>query len=289
MFVHGDNIVQKENHMTKYTDSDSKIYLKQIRTQYEIWKKSNLDLKGPFVKTNEDDLKIIEQRVKLLTEYKDFLDKQIYAEHFDSRSNLHSTVLEEFMYYLFKDMVQELSKHSLIGKAHTFKDIFFQAKNYKEMVVEPCVNIEKKDHDFIIGVSINAKLSCDGSATSHTEIIQVPAVAIECKTYLDKTMLEGASNAASELLVRNPNSIYIVVAEWLKLTESVNLKKYKIEQIYVLRKQKNTDREFRYSEDYKKNPIYSDVVFTLFSQVRNHLTLDWGSSIGDGLERGYLI
>jgi hypothetical protein len=51
--------------------------------------------------------------------------------------------------------------------------------------------------------------------------------------------------------------MYIVVAEWLKLAESVNLKKYKIDQIYVLRKQKNTDREFRYGADYQKNLIFS--------------------------------
>ena len=32
--------------------------------------------------------------------------------------------------------------------------------------------------------------------------------------------------------------MYIVVSEWLKLTNAVNLKKFKIDQIYVLRKQK---------------------------------------------------
>jgi hypothetical protein len=52
-------------------------------------------------------------------------------------------------------------------------------------------------------------------------------------------MLQDASTAAEQLKHRNPNAMYIVVAEWLKLTESVNLKKFKIDQIYVLRKQKN--------------------------------------------------
>jgi hypothetical protein len=51
------------------------------------------------------------------------------------------------------------------------------------------------------------------------------------------------------------------------LTDSVNLKKYKIDQIYVLRKQKNTDREFRYDPDYQKNPIYTDVVEHCFNSV----------------------
>jgi hypothetical protein len=41
-------------------------------------------------------------------------------------------------------------------------------------------------------------------------------------------MLEGSSTAAEQLKHRNPNAIYIVVAEWLKLTEQVNLKKFKV-------------------------------------------------------------
>ena len=92
----------------------------------------------------------------------------------------------------------------------------------------------------------------------------MPAVAIECKTYLDKTMFEGASTAGEQLKSRNPNAMYIIVAERLKLTESVNLKKYKVDQIYVLRKQRNTDREYRYLAGYIPNPIYPDVVWHLF-------------------------
>ena len=96
--------------------------------------------------------------------------------------------------------------------------------------------------------------------------------------------LEGA-----QFVIRNPNAMYLVVAEWLKLTEKVNLRKFKVDQIYVLRKQKNTDREFRYLPDYQKNPVYADVVVHLYNRVRDHLTSDWESGIQTGLERGYLI
>lgn len=102
-------------------------------------------------------------------------------------------------------------------------------------------------------------------------------------------MLEGASTAASQLLVVNPNAIYIVVAEWLKLTDDVNLKKFKVDQIYILRKQKNTDRKYRLLPTYQKNPIYLDVIDNLFNTVRRHLTTKWNSSNSSGLERGYLI
>lgn len=244
---------------------------------------------GPIKIKNENDYAIIEERVRLFNEYKDFLDQQQYAEQFDSRSNLHSSVLEEFMYYLFKDLVANYSQHALIGKSHAFKDIFFRSASYYEMITQPHAMIEKKNHDFVIGATINASFQCRGMTVIENESFDMPAVAIECKTYLDKTMLEGASTAAEQLKNRNPNAIYYVVAERLKLTEAVNLKKYKVDQIYVLRKQKNTDREYRYLDGYVANPIYADVVWHLFSSVREYLSIDWHGRIADGLDRGYLI
>jgi hypothetical protein len=195
------------------------------------------------------------------------------------------------MYYLFRDLVAEFSTSALIGKSHTFKDIFFMPGTFAEMVAEPHAMIERKDHDFAIGVKILASLRCEGAEKDQTEeeVWDVPAVAIECKTYLDKTMLQDASTAAEQLKTRNPNALYIVVAEWLKLTESVNLRKYKIDQIYVLRKQKNTDREYRYLEGYQKNPIYPDAVRHLFRTVRAYLKSPWQGGIEFGLERGFLL
>lgn len=289
MLVHGNNITQKEHGTEKYIDKESKQFLKEIRVEYEKWKKANEDLKGAFVKPDKKDIETITQRVKLFSDYKEFLDQQKYAEKFDSRGNLHSSVIEEFMYYLFRDLVFEFSEVALLGKSHTFKDIFFNAPNYKEMVSNPYLHMEKKDHDFAIGVNINAKFSCAGNSKEEPHTFQIPAVAIECKTYLDKTMLEGSSTAAEQLKHRNPNAIYIVVAEWLKLTEQVNLKKFKVDQIYIFRKQKNTDREYRYAATYKKNPVYVDVVQHLFDYVRNHLTSDWEGGINHGLQKGYLL
>lgn len=289
VYVHGDNLLQKENHMTKYLDEESKQYLREIREKYEPWKAANLSISGPKREIQETDEAIIEQRVRLFNEYKDFLDQQHYAEKFDSRSNLHSSALEEFMYYLFKDLVSDYSEHALIGKSHAFKDIFFRSDNYINMITTPNIYVEKKDHDFVIGSTINANFQCKGMLNNDSVSFDMPAVAIECKTYLDKTMLEGASTAGEQLKSRNPNAMYIVVAERLKLTEAVNLKKYKVDQIYVLRKQKNTDREFRYLEGYVSNPIYADAVWHLFSTVREYLETDWHGMIADGIERGYLI
>jgi len=289
MFVHGDNLTQKINDTRKYHDDTSNQYLTEINARYIEWKNENLSLRGPFVNASESDDEILAKRVDLFNQYKNFIDQQHYAEKFDSRSNLHSSVLEEFIYYLFKDLVESYSSEALIGKSHAFKDIFFMPKNYADMVTRPHARIERKDHDFVIGVNIKASMNCAGSEIIENLSIQVPAVAIECKTYLDKTMLESSSMSGTQLKTRNPNALYIVVAEWLKLTENVNLKKYQVDQIYVLRKQKNTDREYRFLPAYQKNPIYVDVVSHLYNVVRNHLSADWEGGIAFGLERGFLI
>ena len=270
MYVHHLNLMQKENHKTKYRDDKSKIYLKNILEQYNIWRSENDNIKGPFITPKEDDNDILRKRVQLFSRYKDFIDQQIYAEKFDSRSNLHSSVLEEFMYILFKDMVESISENALIGKASTYKDLFFSHKSYRDMLENVGAKIEEKDHDFVIGVNINADMYPLGQIDKKEYKFRIPAIAIECKTYLDKTMLEGSSNAAAQLKSGNPNALYIVVMEWIKLTENVNLKKYQVDQIYVLRKQKNTDREFRYLESYNKNPVYDEVIILLFDM--SHLS-----------------
>src|SRR5262249_16748295 len=101
--VHGSNLSQKEKHQSKYKNAVSRKYLGEIRAGYNQWNKENMALRGPGVKKARDDNAIIKKRVSLLENYKEFIDQQHYAEQFDSRSNLHSSVLEEFMFYLFKD------------------------------------------------------------------------------------------------------------------------------------------------------------------------------------------
>ena len=289
MHVHGNNLEQKENHLTKYQDKDSRRCLTEIRGKYDAWKAANLALIGPTKELTNSDIEIVTRRVELFNEYKDFIDQQCYAEQFDSRSNLHSSVLEEFLFYLFKDLVSSISKSALIGKSHTFKDLFFKADSYADMLDTPTIMVERKDHDFAIGVHIEASFKTAGQAQAEVNVWDLPAVAVECKTYLDKTMLQDASTASEIIKHRNPNALYIVVAEWLKLTEAVNLRKFKIDQIYVLRKQKNTDREFRYLDGYVKNPVYPDVTMHLFDVVRTFLTSSWEGGVNYGLNKGFLL
>lgn len=289
MYCHGDNLTGKEGHTRKYVDDEAKAFLAEIRPVYNEWRKFNDELRGPFADPSEKDSETIQLRVEKLNEYKNFVDQQKYAEKFDSRSNLHSSILEEFMFYLFRDLARSFSEKALLGKSHSFKDIFFMPSSFAAMMSKPNLRIEEKDHDFVIGARVVTTAQVDGSDEVENHNFDVPAVAIECKTYLDKTMLESSSTSASQLKLRNPNAIYIVVMEWIKLTENVNLKKLVVDQIYVLRKQKNTDREFRYGEGYVKNPIYPDAVEHLYGYVRTHLTQPWVGGVTQRLDNGFLL
>ena len=100
-FVHGDNIAQKMDHRTKYRDQESLQFLDEIATRYSSWKENNLNPVG-------SDRETVNRRTELINEYKDFIDQQHYAEKFDSRSNLHSTVIEEFLVYLFQGSVPNI-------------------------------------------------------------------------------------------------------------------------------------------------------------------------------------
>ena len=54
MFVHGDNLAQKERHKTKYLDAKSKKYLSEIRIKYDEWKRRNGLLKGAKSETRRN-------------------------------------------------------------------------------------------------------------------------------------------------------------------------------------------------------------------------------------------
>ena len=100
-FIHGDNIDTK---IRSVKGPQNKELLKEIRARYLVWKDRNLKITG----TTKSSIK---SKVKLLNDYKNFIDQPKFKKEkgrrygFTSQSTLHSTVLEEFMYYLFKDQI----------------------------------------------------------------------------------------------------------------------------------------------------------------------------------------
>ena len=121
------------------------------------------------------------------------------------------------------------------------------------------MKINEKDQDF----SIYRKIKI--TAEDEEKQINIPVVSIECKTYLDKTMLEGSIATAEKIKLGNPYCLFLVVTETYSVSYDVDPKYSRIDQIFVLRKDKNEQQ------------ICSDVVYKMFSTVGKHLSSDWSN------------
>lgn len=239
------------------------------------------------------------KKVDLFEDYKSFIDQKKYATTFEARGVLHATALEEFCYYLFKDLVAPyaLKKNVVLGRAQVFEDLQFTPSNFTNMLMRPNVSIKKKDQDFVIGTEVKASFFVVGSkitgallveGSKMTTTIVIPAVAIECKTYIDKTMLDGAAYAAERMKRGNPFCLYMIVAEYVKLIAEEKPQLTEVDEIYILRKQKVVDRAKRYGTGWVKQPIDKKLVWDLFNMVKSHLEKRWLAP-RITLEKGKLI
>ena len=236
--------------------------LDQIMPQYQKYLKENLDLIGY---TDE----IIKKRVELVNEYYNFFYVNGHDNTFTSQGKFRPTILEEFMFLLFKDYINDLKiqykdKDGVIncGPAKAYTNLHFTSPNFEEFIKSPEIEINLKDQDFAIYRDFELEIN------SKKHSIRIPAVAIENKTYIDKTMLEGIIATAEKVKNGNPYSKFIVVSENYDVDLSVDPAYSRIDQIYVLRKCK------------RKEPwadIYPDVVIRFFHEVETHIRRAWSN------------
>ena len=119
--IHGDNL---EHKIRMEKQPKNKKLLNEIKAKYSKWKEDNLKVTG----TTKEDIK---KKVKLLNEYKIFIDQSKFKKEagnrygFTSQSQLHSSVIEEFMYYLFKDIGKLTNKHIYWGRTQAYTNLYF--------------------------------------------------------------------------------------------------------------------------------------------------------------------
>jgi hypothetical protein len=271
-FIHGDNIAHKIRAERK---SQNKKLLREINKKYLTWKEENLKITG----TTDSDIK---KRVKLINEYKSFIDQPRFRKEkgqkygFTSQSQLHSTVIEEFMYYLFKDIGKLSNKHISWGRTEAYTNLYFAPPNIDEFENSSNIVINVKNQDFSISKEVILKSRVKNNKDWQEAKIYVPIVSIECKTYLDKTMYEGSVSTAEKIKRGNPYCIFLIVTETYAVSLGVDPKYSQIDQIYVLRREEAT------------NPIYEDVVNDLFRYVESHINSDW-YNIQERVKRGKMI
>ncbi len=270
--VHGRNILAKLNNYKRLKDRQKEELEKVVIPAYKKWKSNNEELKG----YSSDEIR---KRVETLNAYKE----KIRDVTFSSQSKFHSSVIEEFLYYLFRDLIDDLNSKNqrqyktkiILGGARAYTNLYFAPQNLSSFLEKPNMKINVKDQDFAIYRKIQIR------ANGESEIINVPVVSIECKTYIDKTMLEGSIATAEKIKNGNPYCLFLIVTEWYDVSSDVDPAYSRIDQIYVLRKQKRKTNS--------ENPIDCDVILNLFSFIKNHLEREWSNINKKLIEEGKII
>lgn len=253
-------LCHSSNILKKYEDKRHLKELTNIIDHYIPFIEGNLHLIGYTAD-------IIRKRVMLLNEYYNFIHTHDFDNLFSSQGKFRPTILEEFLFLLFKDFIADYQKrlhaHEILnsGSVKAYSNLFFKAKDFTEFITAPNISINEKDQDFAIYRKI--VLTTEDQRTIQ---LQVPAIAIEAKTFIDKTMLDGIIATAEKVKSGNPYTMFVACTETYDVSLGVDPAYSRIDQIYVLRK---TTRKAPWQD------IDAQVVLHLFQDVQAHLSRPW--------------
>jgi len=192
------------------------------------------------------------------------------------QENLRSSMLEELFCHLFEDLIKDIlvtiPTNFFIGKSKGYVDLTFSPSSFENFFINPHPYIHSKDQDFILGATL--KLSIESNQHRLDETIIIPFVAIECKTYIERNMLDGCSGTARRLKSAMPYCLYIVASEYMKLKEE-QPELSDINEIYILCKTSNSERDRQRKINLPPHPIDDELIYDLFLKVKGHLNSIW--------------
>lgn len=191
------------------------------------------------------------------------------------QTGLGSTIMEEFFYLLFKkkvDMMQLGHDNIFVGKGNSYVSLSFTPSSFSNVFENPNANIHTKDQDFVLGANVEIQITADGNSQNTPTVI--PVVAIECKTYLERNMLDSCAATAGRLKSAMPYCVYIVASEYMKMSDA-SPELTDIDEVYILCKAKNADRERRKRNNEEPFEIDSELIVDLFERVERHLNAIW--------------
>lgn len=256
-FSHASNILTKANSRLSKVEEQALNLLVPVYAQYL---KDMLNIRAY-------NRVAISHKVELLNGYYNFMHEHGLDRTFSAQGKFRPTILEEFLFLLFKDYVSDIKeradKYNVInsGAVKAYSNIYFKARNFIDFIESPEIGINEKDQDYAIYRTFDITIN-----NSRPMKIRIPAVAIEAKTYIDKTMLDSIIATAEKIKSGNPHTRFIAVAERYDVSFSVDPAYSRIDQIYVLRK------DMRKSE---WKDIDEKVVWRLFEETVKHLERPW--------------
>lgn len=204
------------------------------------------------------------------------------------QKNLGFTIMEEFFYLLFEKMMRSsgvVAKNIFIGKGNSYVSLSFTPSSFNSLFKQPGAYIHTKDQDFVLGAAID--ISVTAAEISQSIPTVIPAVAIECKTYLERNMLDSCAATARRLKNAMPYCVYIVAAEYMKMSEA-SPELTDIDEVYVLCRKKNAEREARKKQGLPPFDIDAELILDLYHRVARHINAVWWNP-ADAVETGKII
>ena len=230
-------------------------------------------LKDKISKLNIVDKNGVTSFVKSFNDYRS-KTAYIYERRKNSGQELiRSSMLEGFFQYLFKDIINNytINNKLICGRAKTLVGFNFSPFSFENSFKNINLNLLEKDQDFVIGTMIDLKI---GDERKETIKITIPFIVIECKVYIEKNMLETHMNSSSNIKKIVPDCLYFVASEYMKMkTAEPHLSK--LNNVYILCQEVNSIREKKVKTDTPIKNLNPDLVYDIFTRVKQHLTVKW--------------
>lgn len=223
---------------------------------------------------------IVRMRVDALNRYYDFLHNENLDNVYSAQTKFRPTILEEFLAILFRDLLDSFRAGNPagtlgLGGVKAYANLYFHGRDFAAFAANPTIGLNVKDQDFAIYRKVELRI--DGGIPV---VACVPVVAVECKTYIDKTMLEGSVATAEKIKSGNPHALFCMVSELYDAGADVDPAYSRIDQIYVLRKSRRRD---------PWQNIDPEVVLAFVHLVIDHLNRPWSDMARKLAETGTLI
>lgn len=229
-----------------------------------------------------DSLELIEEQdirelVRATNEYRRNVINIFENRNNSGQEGFRSTILEEFFCHLFKNLVDKaLDSHSslYIGKGNSYVSLGFSPKSLENLFENPVPYIHTKDQDFIIGCEIDVEINLSGKSGNKKNSTIIPVLAIECKTYIERNMLDSCAATATRLKNAMPYCMYILASEYMKMDEAFP-ELTDIDEIFILCKASNSEREKFKKEKQPPHSIDENLIVELFEMVKKHFRKKW--------------
>lgn len=280
--IHCNHEINLNKYIARLTKQADKTLFQGIKSAYQAYRQV-MDEDGPL-----DELGI-NQIVAALNEY-----RRRSLPTFDHLPNagqkaLGYTIMEEFFYLLFKRFTKasQMERPGLfLGKGNSYVSLSFTPKSFTDVFADVKPYIHTKDQDFILGLTVNISVATETGNPQKKQTI-LPIVAIECKTYLERNMLDSCANTASRLKRAMPYCIYMVAAEYMKMDEATP-ELTDIDEVYILCRARNAERERRKKNGELPLDIDATLIRDLIGRVDRHLKAVWWSP-DDAVSAGKII